>query len=181
MSILNSNYWKNHRLKSQFIFKYQWTNDNNQIWKNKKKHAPYKAMYSYFQFLITYSNTTRIFPYNIGEPKVCVIWNKTLVNIQYLDMWRNHYTCEVTTEKCYMYALRISTETIQTQFSLISGTAAFICWCYVRIKIIYTNRCFYCLIKSLFVVRMRIIRSLGLRPRDKIPWIRTSNSDLTEW
>jgi hypothetical protein len=59
-----------------------------------------------------------------------------------------------------------STETNQAQVSLISGTAAFIYWGRVRIEIIYPNWGFYCLINSLFVVRMRIIISLGLRPRE---------------
>ena len=42
----------------------------------------------------------------------------------------------------------------------------FICWCRVRIKIIYPNWWFYHLIKSLFVDWMCIIISLGLLPRN---------------
>jgi hypothetical protein len=71
-------------------------------------------------------------------------------------------------------------ETNQAQFCLISGTAVSICRYRVKIEIIYPNRWFYRLIKSLFVVRMRIIISLRLRSRDIIPRIRTPNSDVIE-
>jgi hypothetical protein len=105
-----------------------------------------------------------------------LVLNLHSFNILYI--WRNHYTRDVTTKKCD--ALKISTETNQAQFCLISGTAAFMCWCRVRIEIIYPNRWFYSLITSLFVVRMRIIISLGLRPRDISRRIRSPNSDVIE-
>jgi hypothetical protein len=84
---------------------------------------------------------------------------------------RNNIKCD---------AMKMSMVTNQAQFSLISGTAAFIYWCRVRIEIIYPNRWFYHLIKSLFVVQMRIIISLGLGPRDIIHRYRTLNSDFIE-
>jgi hypothetical protein len=107
---------------------------------------------------------------------VCYYAIKSLFDVLYLDMWRIHYTCEVTTLKSD--ALTISTETNQAQFCIISGTATFICWCRVRIEIIYPNLWCYRLITSLFVVRMRIIISLG--PRDIIPGIRPPNIDVIE-
>jgi hypothetical protein len=109
---------------------------------------------------------------------VCYYAIESLFDVLYLDMWRNHYTCDVTSIKSN--ALTISTETNQAQFCLIADTAAFICLCRVRIEIIYPKRWFYRCITSLFVVRMRIIISLRLRPRDKIPRIRTPNSDVIQ-
>jgi hypothetical protein len=90
--------------------------------------------------------------FTIENRKCVLLCNKVTVEVLYLDMWRNHYTCDVTLKKSD--ALKTSTETNQAQFCLISGTAALICWCRVRIEIIYPNRWFYRLITSLFAVRI---------------------------
>jgi hypothetical protein len=109
---------------------------------------------------------------------VCDYAINSQFDVLYLDIWHNHYTCNVTTKKSDV--LKISTEANRAQFILILGTAALFCWCCVRIEIIHPNWLFYSLITSLFVVRMRIIVWLGLHPRDIIPRIRTTNSDVIE-
>jgi hypothetical protein len=142
---------------------------SNYIWKFWSKayikscNTVINSLLEHHSILSTILTQPTYFPTEHRELKfVCFYATKSLLSHSIFKYVKhNHWTCDVTTKT--IDAMKISTETNQAHFSLLILVAAIICWCHVRIQIINHK-----LWKSLFVVQMHNMITLGPRPLDII-------------